>query len=315
MIRFCLGRIVASIPVVIVVAACTFLIFQALPGGAAEAILGEGATPEAVAQLNHQLGLDRPIVERFFSWLGSAVRGDFGNSITSGQSVSSAIASHLEVSVFLVLYSLLIGIVIGVPLGVLAGSRPQKWWSQVLMGGAALGISLPRFFVGVLLVMLFAVRLGWLPATGYVPISDGVWQSLESLILPCLALGMSQAAHLARVTRASMVQVIELDYIRYARSKGFVESRVIWRHAVPNALTATIMTVALSLGSLISGALVIEVVFALPGLGTLMFQSVQNRDIPVLQGVIFLIAVSYILATLLADIIHGLIDPRVRKNR
>jgi peptide/nickel transport system permease protein len=314
MLRFSALRIAVAVPVMLVVVLCTFLIFQFLPGGAAEAILGENATPAAVATLQHALGLDKPMLERFLGWLGNVLTGDLGHSLVTPESVGHALASHAEVTGFLVLYSLLFGLLLGIPIGVLAGAYRDRWWSQLLMGISAVGISVPRFFGGVLLAMLFAVHLGWLPATGYVPLSDGLAENLRSLVLPCLALGVSQAAHFARVVRASIAEVMGSDYVRYARSKGCAPARVIWRHALPNALTATIMTVAISLGSLVSGALVVEVVFALPGLGTLMFRAVQNRDVPILQGVILVITVGYILTTLLADIVHALCDPRVRRS-
>lgn len=315
MLRYTLVRVAIAIPVIFVVAALTFLIFQFLPGGAAEAILGENASPDSVAALNQELGLDKPMLVRFGAWIWGAVQGHLGLSLTTGEPVWSLMTSSLEVTAFLVVYSMAIGLLVGVPVGVLAGAYRDRWWSQALMATSALGISLPRFFTGVILVMLFAVHLGWLPATGYTPISDGLGANLQSLILPCVALGISQAAHFARVMRASIAEVMASDYIRYARSKGYRGGRVIWRHALPNALTSTIMTVAISLGSLISGALVIEVVFALPGMGTLMFRSVQNRDVPVVQGIMLLIGVGYVLSTLLADLVHAAADPRVRRSQ
>ncbi len=314
MLLFVLKRSLAALASVFLAALLVFVALLAVPGDPAEVILGINASPQALQALREQLGLTLPPVERFARWLGGLLRGDLGVSINYGQPVTSLIASRLEVSLPLAFGAMLLACLVALPLGVLAALRQGSWLDPLVTGATQLGAAVPSFWLGLLLILLFSVELGWLPAGGWTSWSRDPLRAAQSLVLPVLALGLGQAAVITRQTRAAMLEVLGQDYIRTARSKGMHERRVLLKHAVRNALLPVSTVLFLNLGFLVGGATVIETVFSYPGIGTLLYQAVLNRDYPVLQGAFLILTVSVIVANILADAVYPLLDPRVRKG-
>lgn len=312
MISYILRRLVLAIPVLLIVGVVVFALVHLTPGDPASVILGPDATPEQVDQLREKLGLNDPLALQFVHWLGGVVRLDFGESLFLGIPVTQALFDRLQITSLLTLYSLVLSIIIGVPLGVLAAVRANSVLDRSLMALSLSGAAIPNFFLGILLILLFAVVLRWLPSGGYVEINKDPVAHFESMIMPSIALGFSQAALLARIVRSSMLDVLREDYIRTAYSKGLAERRVVIRHALRNVLIPAVTVIGLSLGALLGGAVVTETVFTLPGMGRLVVQSIGRRDFPIIQGAVMLIAVFYVLANLLVDVLYIYLDPRIR---
>lgn len=301
-----------AIPVLIIVGVVVFALVHLTPGDPASVILGPDATPEQVNQLRDTLGLNDPLYLQFVHWLGGVVRLDFGDSLFLGIPVTEALFNRLQITSLLTFYALTFSIVIGLPLGVIAAVRANSLLDRALMALSLSGAAIPNFFLGILLILLFAVVLRWLPSGGYVEINKSPIEHFQSMILPAFALGFSQAALLARIVRSSMLDVLREDYVRTAYSKGLTERWVVIRHALRNVLIPTITIIGLSLGALLGGAVVTETVFTLPGMGRLVVQSIARRDFPVIQGAVMLIAVFYVMANLLVDIVYIYLDPRIR---
>lgn len=312
MLRGVALRLLQAIPVVGIFAVLVFALLHLLPGDPAVAIAGSEATPEAVERIRQQLGLDRPLLEQLATWLGHLVQGDFGKSLILNQSVLSAVGDRLPVTLSLALLSLTITLPTGITLGVLAAYWRNSWLDSVVMVTALIGVSLPSFWLGILSVIFFSVTLGWLPATGYTPISQGIWPWVSSLIQPAVVLALFQIGFLARITRSAMLDVLDQDFIRTARAKGVDEWTTISKHAFRNTLIPVVTVGGIILSLLIGGSVVVEQVFALPGIGRLIVQGILARDYPLVQGTMLIFGFAFVAINILVDIIYMAVDPRVR---
>lgn len=293
----------------------TFLIVNILPGDVATAILGGLATPEDLAGLRADLGLDRPMLVRYFDWLGSALSGDLGRSHRSGEPVLQAIADRLPVSLQLMIMAQVIAIGIAVPAALLSVRRPGGLFDR-LSASAAFGfLATPSFMLGILLIYLFSVTLDLLPATGFSPLSEGVWENLQSMILPALSLGLIEWTVLMRVLRSDLLTTLKEDFILLARAKGLPPWRVLLQHALRPSSFTLITVIGLNIGGLIGGAVIVEQIFALPGVGRLLLGGIFNRDLILVQGTVSFIAVGFVVVNFLVDMLYAVLDPRVRHVR
>jgi peptide/nickel transport system permease protein len=309
---YVLRRFVLLVPVLLIVGVVVFTLVHLTPGDPAAVMLGSEATTAQVNQLREQLGLDKPIYVQFIHWFGGALHLDFGNSIFLDMPVTTVLLQRAQPTGLLTLYALIVSLIIGVPSGIIAAMRRNSLLDRGLMALSVSGAALPSFYLGILLILLFAVMLHWLPSGGYVSITVDPIAHFKRMILPAFSLGFAQAALLARLIRSSMLDVLREDYIRTAYAKGLAQRRVIAVHALRNGLIPAITVVGSSLGALLGGAVVTETVFTLPGMGQLVVQSVLRRDFPVIQGAVMVIAAIYVLANLLVDVLYIYIDPRVR---
>jgi peptide/nickel transport system permease protein len=312
MISYIIRRLLAFIPTLFAISFLVFLLLYFVPGDPAQVILGVDATRESIEALHVELGLDQPFHTRLLNWYGKALTGDFGRSYYLARTVAEAISERIPVTLQLTTLSLLVAIVIGVPSGMIAAVRQNGPLDALIMGGAMLGLTLPGFLVGLLLIYFVALPTGWFPTGGYVPLFQAPLESLRSLALPSLSLGLAQAALIARMTRSSMLEVLRLDYVRTARAKGLRERVVVTRHVLANSLIPIITVVGIVAGVLLGGAIAIETVFTLPGVGLLVISAVQRRDYPLIQGVILFITVIYLVVNLLVDLLYVAVDPRIR---
>jgi peptide/nickel transport system permease protein len=312
MAAYILRRLLATIPVMAVVAIFVFFLLRFAPGDPAAIIAGDDATTESIAAVREKLGLDRPVLEQFGLWLLRLAQGDLGISIFSNLPVTTLIAQRLEPTLALTLSTLFVAICLAIPLGVLAAWNARKFVDRLVMLFAILGFAMPVFLVGYVLIYVFAVKLGWLPVQGYRPIREGVGPWLESLILPSIALGVTYMALIARITRASMLEVLSQDYIRTAQSKGLASSRVLLLHALKNASVPIVTVIGIGIALLISGVVITETVFNIPGLGRLTVDAVLKRDYPIVQGLILVFAAVKVLVNLIIDISYVFLDPRIR---
>lgn len=311
MIGYVARRLVAVIPVLGVVALFVFLLLYLAPGDPATFIAGESATAEQVAAIRHTLGLDQSFAVRFGSWVSSLLRGDLGTSIFANQPVLQMILERVEPTLSLAVVTLVLATLIGVPVGVWSAWRFGSWLDRLIMAGAVLGFSLPAFVGGYLLAYVFGVKLKLLPVQGYASLGQGFGPWLEHLILPALALSGAYMALIARVTRATVIETLRQDYIRTARAKGG-NTRTLLRHALRNAATSIVTVIGLGIAILISGTIIIESVFAIPGLGLLTVDSILRHDYPVIQGLVLFFSFAYVLINLLVDLSYSLIDPRIQ---
>jgi peptide/nickel transport system permease protein len=307
-----LKRIVILIATLVLVSGAIFVVLQVLPGDPAQIILGIKATPETLQDLRHKLGLDLPLPVQYLNWIGGVIRGELGKSITYEVPITSLILSRLPVTIPLALLSILFAVVFSIPLGIYAALHRNQPGDYGVMIFSQIGLAIPAFWAGILLILLFAVELRWFSAGGFKPWGETPWGALKSLLLPALSLGLIRAAVLARLTRSCMLEVLGEDYIRTARSKGLTEKVVVYKHAFRNALIPVVTIVGLQMGELLAGAIVIENVFHLPGLGRLVFLAIGQRDLPVVQGVSLLIAFLIVVVNFAVDVIYGIVDPRIR---
>ncbi|MEY4845509.1 MAG: hypothetical protein RL312_1790 [Pseudomonadota bacterium] len=305
-------RIFATIPVMGVVAIIVFLMLRLSPGDPAAIIAGDHATSDEIAEIREHLGLDRPLLEQFIRWLGQLVSGDFGVSIYMEQPVLGLILERVEPTLALAISTMIFAIALAVPLGVIAAWRAGSWVDQTIMALSVLAFSVPVFLIGYGLVMGFSLALELLPVQGFVSISEDPIGFLQHILLPTVALGLVYTALLARITRATMLETLNEDYIRTARAKGLAEPRVLILHALKNASVPIVTTIGTGLALLIGGVVVTESVFAVPGIGRLTIDAVLQRDYPVIQGVILVIAGVYVLVNLAIDLTYSLLDPRIR---
>jgi peptide/nickel transport system permease protein len=312
MIAFIVRRLLQMIPVLILVLALVFVIFRLIPGDPAQLILGANPDPEALAALNARLGLDDPLPHQFARWLADALQGDLGVSRINNQSVWSLLLEKFPITLELAVAAMLIGCAIGIPAGVVSAVKRDTWLDFGARTLSLVGFSIPNYWLGILLVIVFSLELGWLPPAGYVSPSENLRDHLRYLILPAVTMGLPIAAEQMRFLRASMLDVIEQDYIRTARAKGLGDRTVIARHALKNALIPFLTISGLQLGFLLGGSVVIEQIFSWPGLGWLTFQSITFRDYAVVQGAVLIGAVGFLLVNLLVDIGYTLLDPRIR---
>jgi peptide/nickel transport system permease protein len=304
-------RLIATIPVVGVVALFVFSLLYITPGDPAAVIAGDIATGEDIARIRAKLGLDEPYLVRFGTWVAALARGDLGVSIFTNLPVAQLIGQRVEPTLALTLCTLVVTILAAVPLGVLAAWRAGSWLDRAVMGFCVLGFSVPVFVFAYLLIMLFSIQLEWLPVQGYVSITEGFWPFLRHLILPSVALGTVYMALIARITRASMLEVLAQDYIRTAQAKGLGEGAVLARHALKNAAVPIVTVIGIGLALLISGVVVTETVFAIPGIGRLTVDAILRRDYPVIQAVTLLFSAAYVLVNLAVDLVYPLLDPRI----
>lgn len=309
---YVLRRLLAVVPVLGFVAVFVFALLQLTPGDPAAVLAGDYATPEQIAAIRAQLGLDRPVLEQFFGWLLRVLSGDLGVSIFSGQAVSRLIAQRVEPTLLLALLTIAIAVASAIPLGALAAYRAGSWLDRMVMGLAVTGYSTPVFVVGYLLVYLFAMQLRWFPTQGYAPLAEGLLPCLRSLCLPAFALAFLYMGLIARVTRAGVLEVLSEDYIRTARAKGLKRPQVLLRHALKNAAVPILTVVGIGIAALLGGVVVTETVFNIPGLGRLAADAISRRDYPIVQGLILLFAATYAAINLLVDLGYVLFDPRIR---
>ncbi len=309
---FILRRILATLPVLGVVALIVFMMLHMAPGDPAAIIVGDNGTVDDIARVRAQLGLDQPLVVQFWHWLVRLVHGDLGQSLFIQQSVLSLIGQRMGPTVSLAILTLVFTVLVAVPLGVVAAWKRGSWLDRGLMAASALGFSVPAFVVGYLLIWLFGLHLGWFPVQGYTPIDQGVGAWFNGLVLPALTLSMVYIALIARVTRAAVSEALTEDFIRTARSKGIAEWQVLTRHALANAAVPIVTVVGIGVALLITGVVVTETVFAIPGLGRLTVDSVLARDFPLIQGVTLLFSFIYVMVNLLVDLSYLLLDPRIR---
>ena len=312
MFEFLVKRLASLAPTLVLVSMLIFGLQQLLPGDPAKILAGEDQDPTVVAYLRTKLHLDEPLPVRYAYWMGGVLRGDLGESVRTQQPVLELIAQKLPVTVELALLAMTIALLIGIPAGIVSAVGRGGVWDYLANVFALWGLSTPNFWLGILLIMLFSVQLGWLPASGYVSPFDDLGANLKAMIMPAFVLGNAIAAVLMRHTRSAMLQVLSADYVRTARAKGLDERTVVIKHALRNALTPIITLGALELGTLLSGAVLTEQVFTIPGFGKLIVDSVFNRDYLVVQGVVLVTATAYMTLNLLADLAYFLVNPRLR---
>lgn len=308
--RFC-RRLLHLVAVLVIVSLATFLMLELLPGNLADSFLHENASAKEVAAIEKDLGLDKPLVERFLIWAGNALQGDLGQSPVSGESISAAIAERLPVTLQLLFYAQLLSLAIALPLGVIAGYREGSALDRVISGVALGSLAMPHFVWGILLILFLSIWLDWLPATGYVPFSDSPLGNMTSLLLPALTLAMVEAPVYLRLLRSDVASTLREDYIVVARAKGLSDRQILLRHALRPSSFTLITLMGINIGNLIGGSVIVESLFALPGVGRFLVEGVIRRDFFTVQGVVLLIAVAFVLVNLLVDLAYNLLDPRL----
>jgi peptide/nickel transport system permease protein len=310
--QFLIRRLVQFVPVLLLTSVLTFTMMRLIPGDPATVMLGPTAKPEQITAMRIEMGLNQPIVEQYFIWLGHIAGGDFGKSFINDFPVSQLIVRRLPATLELAIAALTVALVIGVPLGLASAIWRGKWPDQLVTVLTSVAMGIPDFWLGILLILLFALRLNWLPSSGYASIVQEPTNGLRYILLPAFTLGAYIAAVFARFIKSSLVEVLNQDYIRTARSKGLSEQRVIWSHALRNALIPLVTVFALQLGGLLGGVVITESIFDWPGLGRLLVTSIQKRDYSIVQAIIMLAVLSYLTINLIADLSYGSIDPRLR---
>ncbi|WP_134681122.1 ABC transporter permease [Paracoccus ravus] len=310
--RALLGRLAGMLLVLAIVATVVFVIVRVTPGDPAAVMLGSDATPQDIADLRSRIGLDAPLIVQYGQFMLGLLRGDLGQSIFLGQSVGEALLARAEPTFFLTLFSILIACAIALPVGVFSAVRRGTLFDQVVVTLTMIASSVPSFWLGLILIQVFAVGLGLLPASGYGGPESGFLERIQHLVLPAIALGVVNSALITRFTRAAMLDVLGDDYVRTARAKGATETRVVLKHALRNALVPIITVIGLSVAMLVAGAVVTETVFGLPGVGNLVVSAVLRRDYPVIQGTLLVVAAIYVLINFITDMLYILVDPRVR---
>lgn len=308
-------RLLSLIPVLFVVTIAIFLIIHLTPGDPAAAMLGMEATQDEIQALNEELGFNRPIVEQYISWVADVFKGDLGDSIFMKQPVSQAIAEHIGPTFSLAVLAQIIALILAIPFGIIAAYKRGTIADYTLMGVSLFGMAVPSFLLGLLLMLLIGVQLQWLPVAGYEPLSNGLWSHLQYLILPGISLGTIQAALITRMTRSSMLEVLNLNLVKTARSKGLNEWKVLLKHAFRNAFIPILTVIGQTFGTLVTGAVVVESIFNIPGIGQLILNSIARRDFAVIQGVVLVVTLLYVGINLLVDLLYGAVDPRVRLDR
>ncbi len=315
MLSYILKRILSLIPTLIVVSLVVFLVVFMIPGGPATAILGLEATPEAIAALNAELGFDRPFFTQYFDWAAGVLQGDWGQSYFLQMSVTDAIGEYFFPTLSLAIYAEIISLILAIPMGIIAAYKRGTAIDVAAVSASLFGIALPGFLLSMFLMLLFAVNLRWLPVAGYADLSKGFAQHIRYLTLPAMSLGLVQAAYITRMTRSSMLDVLYMNYIRTVRAKGQKEGIVVLVYGLKNAAPTILTVVGQSFGSLVTGTIVTESIFNIPGLGMLTISAINRRDVFVIQGVVLFITLIYVLVNLMIDILYGLVDPRIQLGR
>lgn len=315
MINYIIKRLLSLIPVLFVVSIAIFLLIHLTPGDAAAVMLGVDATEEQLEELREHFGLNLPMYQQYFIWISGVFKGDFGTSYFTNEPVLKSILDHLSPTLSLSVMALFFSVMFAIPLGIAAANRRGTVADQTIMGVTLLGMSVPSFLLGLLLILLFGVYLGWLPVAGFKPLSSGLWEHLKFLIMPAISLGAIQAALIARMTRTSMLEVLNSNYIKTAQSKGVKRYVIVYKHALRNAFLPILTVIGQTFGVLVAGAVVTETIFNIPGIGQLIINSVERRDYAVIQGVVLFVTLAYVLINLVIDLLYGVIDPRVRLDR
>lgn len=311
MLKYIIKRFLYMIPTLFIVGFIVFLLVHMIPGDPALVMLGAEASPESVAALRSELGLDRPLPIQFLHWIGRIARGDLGKSIPNRIPVLDSIKERFPVTLSLTTFAMIISLLLAVPSGILSSIYQNTRKDYLIMLATILGVSIPGFWLGLMLLLIFSVYLGWFPSIGYVAITEDFFEGLRFMLLPSVTLGLFTAAVVARMTRSSMLEVLPLEYITHARAKGLPEWKVIGKHALKNAFGPTLTTIGIQYGMLLGGAVVIETVFSLPGIGKYLVVAIYARDYPVVQGSILFIALIYIVINLIVDILYTYFDPRI----
>jgi peptide/nickel transport system permease protein len=312
MIGFILRRLAQLLPVLLIASTGIWAMIYAVPGDPVAVIVGENGTPEQMQAVRERLGLDKPVIVQYFSWLGNALQGDLGVSIQNREPVRDLIAQRIPATIQLGIAATFVGLLLGIPVAVISALRPNSWIDRSLSGWSALALGVPTFWLGILLILLFAVYLKWLPAAStYVSFAESPWQAVQNLLLPALTLGVYVSGIFARFLRASLLGELKADYVRTARSKGLRERDVVGRHVMRNALLPFVTIVGLMMANFIGGTVVTESVFTYPGLGRLLIQAISTRDYPLIQGCILFILLVFVLINLLVDVLYAYIDPRI----
>lgn len=313
--EYLLRRLLLLIPTVLGVTLVVFVMMRFIPGDPVTNMMGEMYSEEDARQLRRELGLDQPLVVQYVKWLLLLLRGDWGRSILTNRPVLADILYRLPVSLELIMLSMLVSLAIAFPAGIIAAVRPNTWKDYSAMMVAMAGVSIPEFFLGVLLFLLFALVLGWLPVSGYVSPLDSIWDNLRHMLLPMIALGFPRAALLTRLVRASLLEVMKLEYVTTARAKGLGEQPVVLKHALRNALIPTVTVAGLQVGFLIGGAIVVETVFAVPGIGSFGIDAIIKRDYPQVQAFVLVGALVFVFTNLIVDLLYAVIDPRIHYSQ
>ncbi|TDD51659.1 ABC transporter permease [Saccharopolyspora elongata] len=304
-------RVLMAVPTLVLATFVVFGLLHLIPGDPAQAIAGEHATPERLAEIRAQLGLDQPFAVQYLDWLRHAITGDLGSSLSTGESVGSLIWQRLPTTLTLGAAALLVAVALGVPLGVAAALRQGRPADTAITGAATLGIAVPNFWIGMVLVLVFAVQLQWLPATGFVGLTENPVQTLQYVVLPAIALGMVGAAEVCRQLRSALIEVLRSDFMRTHRAKGLSHRTMVWQHALKNAGLPLATIIGLLVSRVLGASVVVETLFAIPGLGTLVVEATTQRDYPVIQGVVLITALLVLLTNLVVDLAYRFIDPRI----
>ncbi len=303
------------IPVMALISIMVFTIMHMIPGDPAYVMLGEEASVEAVKALEKELGLDRSIHIQYLKWISNVLKGDLGRSIINNAKVLDSILDHLPATIYLAITSLLFSIIVALPVGIIAGIKPKTALDVTATGMAMMGIAMPNFLLGIILIFVFGWKLGWFPILGFVNPSEGIWLSIQHIVLPTITLGAGLAATNTRFIRSSMLEVMNKEYITTARSKGLRESTTVRVHAIKNALIPVITIMGLQLGSLFGGAVIVEKIFAIPGIGSLIITAIFERDFPVVQGIVLLMATVVLVTNLVVDMLYTVLDPRIDMSK
>lgn len=312
MLRFILNRLVMALPTIALVSITVFALIRFIPGDPAALMLGDMAQPDQIAAMRVELGLDKSMPQQFLIWAGNVLHGDFGRSIVNDEAVLPLVVSRFLVSAEIVVVAVLLASLIAVPAGVIAAWRQNSLTDLALVGTATVLLSIPTFWLGLVILLIFGLKLGWLPVVGYVSVAEDPSRGLLYVLMPILTLFLHEIGVLLRMARASALEVLRLDYITHARAKGLPERTVLWRHVFPNAFAPTLTLIGLVLGNMLGGIAVVETVFTIPGLGRLLVDAIFGRDYPVIQGCLLFIAVIYVLVNLIVDLCYPLFDPRVK---
>jgi peptide/nickel transport system permease protein len=313
--EYIIHRLLLAVPTVLGVTVIVFLMMHFIPGDPVALLLGDYYTEETAAAIRQSYGLDRSLPEQYVLWLGRLVTGNWGHSIIANRPIFPDLLRRLPVTLELIVLAMGFALLVAIPAGVIAALRPYSWHDYSAMTTAMIGVSVPEFFMGILLILAFALTLGVLPAVGYVPLTDGVLKNLEYMILPAVTLGLARAALLTRLVRASMMEVIRLDYVTTARAKGVREPGVVLKHALKNALIPTVTVLGLQVGFLLGGAIVVETVFSVPGVGSFGISAISLRDYPQVQAFVLFFALGFVLVNLVVDILYAFLDPRIKYGR
>jgi peptide/nickel transport system permease protein len=310
--KYLLNRLFATIPVLIGTSLFTFLLVRLVPGDPIQIMLGPEVQGNARAEISRLYGLDRPWPVQYIEWIGNVLRGDLGTSLRTGLAITESIGQRLPATLELTLLALLLGLLIGIPFAILAAQKRGRWLDGLLSALVLFGISMPGFWLATLLVLLFSLQLRWLPSIGYVPILENPSENLRAMILPAISLGVAFGATTMRFTRSSLLEVFSQEYVRTARAKGLAERIVVYRHALKNALIPVITVTGIQVGRLLGGTVIIEQIFALPGIGRYVFDAISMRDYPVIQGTVLFFTVVFLAINLVVDILYGIVDPRIK---